>query len=75
MRSYVRDTTDLILKLQRITENLENRSLVVFDVGNMYNNIRRVVVRAVHEYLEQNRPHGVTPFNPIIISLLELRLE
>ena len=76
IKSYVRDTSDFIMKLQSITEDLTGCTLLAFDVGNMYNNIEHPEgVRAVHEYLEEHRKHGVTPFNTSIIELSEHVLE
>ena len=72
MKSYVRDTSDFIVKLNKITQDLSDCTMLAFDVGNMYNNIKhREGINAIRQYLDTHRKNGVTPFNTSILTLLE----
>ena len=72
LRSYVRDTSDLILKLSMLDIDTRGCILFTLDVVSLYTNIPHwEVIIAVILFLEKHRPHGVTPFNPSITDLLE----
>ncbi len=76
IKSYIRDTTDFLIKLIEFEIPDGRYILFTLDVTSLYTNIPQIEgVLAVLYFLEKHHPHGVTPFNPSIPDLLELILK
>ena len=75
LKSYIKETTDFIIKISEIELDGERYILFTLDVTSLYTNIPHLEeIQAVRYFLEQHRRHGVTPFNTSIVDLLELVL-
>ena len=74
IRSYIKDTTDFIQKI----ENIELRPgtvLVTLDVTSLYTNIPHIEgVKAVSEFLSVHRDSTLLPHNNIIVNLTRMVL-
>ena len=75
-KSYVRDTTDFINKIEELTPVSDNAILCTIDVSSLYTNIpNQEGIQACSTQLEQNRRGQLHPSNDHIIHLLELVLS
>ena len=77
IKSYVRDTTDFIKKLNAIGEIPPSCVLVTMDVTSLYTNIPNDEgLRAAMKLLTEYRPnHDVRPSNLNLVKLLEMVLK
>ncbi len=74
--SYIKDTTDLIVKLAALGTPPPNCLLVTLDVVALYPNIPILGgMRAIWPMLTQSRPQAQHPTNTSIMRLLELVLR
>ena len=75
-KSYVKDTTHFLQKLQELGPLPPNSILATFDVTSLYTNIPNIEgIRAVKHALNQSRPEfGLRPSNKSLIKLTEFVL-
>ena len=75
-KSYVRDTTDFVNKIEQLTTVSDNAILCTIDVSSLYTNIpNQEGITACSKQLEHNRRGQLRPSNNHIIHLLELVLS
>jgi hypothetical protein len=71
VKSYIRDTTDFLHKLEALGTLPANSILVTLDVTSLYTNIpNKEGLRAAREALFNSRPGTVNPTNDSLINLL-----
>ena len=76
LRSYIRDTTDLIIKLAALGTPPPNCLLVTLDVEALYPSIPIFKgMRAIWPMLSTSRPNAQNPTNTSIMRLMELVLR
>jgi hypothetical protein len=77
LKSYIKDTTDFLLKLEKVKNLPPDCLLVTLDITSLYTNIPNDDgLRAAKETLDRTRPGpGLQPKNDSLIDLLELVLK
>ena len=76
MISHVKDTTDFLIKIQRVGQIVPGSILVSFDVTFLYTNIPNIEgIKAVFMYLQKHRPSPHVPSNTTLCKLLYLVLK
>jgi len=74
-KSFVKDTTDFINKIEELPIQTQSTILCTIDVSSLYTNIPIPEgLAACKEQLDLHRPHATQPSNPNLIKLLELVL-
>jgi hypothetical protein len=76
-RSYIKDTTEFIQKLNNVGQLSPNSLLATFDVTSLYTNIpNKDGIFAAKKALDINRPHpGLRPSNNSLVQLMEFVLS
>ena len=74
-KSYLKDTTDFLRKLQHLGKVPKGAILFTMDVVSLYTNIPTDMgISYIRDFLEKNRVKGAKPSNEVLIKLLEFVL-